>query len=180
MYVHLYDASTLDWHLEDGTGLKIRQETEYPWEGAVKLTVSPATAKEFTVFLRNPGWSQKTVVRVNGQPMDSGQPGHYLPLRREWKPGDTIDVVFDMAPQMIHANPAVREDVGKLAFQRGAVVFCMEGLDRKVRTTQVNLSGYAAHPTGETTARYDPALLDGVVVLEHTGMLPAAAEGEAL
>ena len=177
IYVHLYDASTMDWHLEDGTGLKIRQETNYPWSGDVKLTVTPAEAKEFTVHLRNPGWSPKTTVRVNGKATDSSQPGQYIALRRQWKPGDVVELQFDMTPQMIHANPAVREDVGKLAFQSGPVVFCMEELDQTVQTRQVNLGDYAAHPGGETTVRFDPALLGGVALLEHKGtLLPATAQ----
>ena len=170
----------MKWHLDDGTGLAIRQETHFPWSGEVKLTVTPAQAKEFTLYLRNPGWSAKTMVRVNGKAADSGQPGQYMALRRQWKAGDVVELGFDMTPQMIHANPAVREDVGKLAFQSGPVVFCMEELDQKVQTRQVNLGDYAAHPEGETSVRFDPTLLGGVMVLEHKGTLLPATEQQAL
>ena len=68
VWVHLYHTSDLAWHLEDGTGLAIQQRTEYPWKDAVDLTISPAAAKEFSVFVRIPAWSAQSSVEVNGQP----------------------------------------------------------------------------------------------------------------
>jgi len=64
IYVHLYDNSTLDWHLEDQTPLKIEQKTKYPWDGDVRLAVSVAGAKEFTLYLRIPGWARTAKVAV--------------------------------------------------------------------------------------------------------------------
>ncbi len=176
IYVHLYDASEMNWRLEDGTGLSLAQKTNFPWTGDIQIAVTPAQPKEFTIFLRIPGWSRQTGVRVNGKAVEGGQPGEYLAVRREWKPGDNIALAFDMSPQMIEANPAVKEDVGKLAFQRGPIVFCMEELDQKTKAQQVNLGDYSVKKTGVTTARFDPALLDGVAVLEHQGELMPAAE----
>ncbi len=176
IYVHLYDASELNWHLEDGTGLNIVQKTNYPWTGDVQIAVSPAQPAEFTVYLRIPGWSTKNSVRVNGKAIDGAQPGEYLAIRRRWASGDHVEIAMDMTPQVLEANPAVMEDVGKLVLQRGPVVFCMEELDQKVRSRQINMGDYAAHKTGETKAHFDPDLLDGVVVLEHPGSITPAAE----
>ena len=174
VYVHLYDNSTLDWHLEDGTPLKVEQVTEYPWLGTVQMTVTPAQPKTFTLYARIPGWSARNTVRVNGQEMKGGTPGQYLPIRREWKPGDRVEIAFDMQPQFVHANPAVKEDVGKVAVQRGPVVFCMEGIDQRVTTHQRNLAAFRITPEGTTTARYEPDLLGGIVVMEHPGTVHEA------
>ncbi len=181
LYVHLYDSNQLDWHLEDGTPLKLTQQTQYPWQGNVHLTVTPARATEFTLFLRIPGWSQSNTVTVNGQPTAGAQPGQYLPVRRQWHPGDTVELAFDMTPQILRANPAVTEDIGKVAIQRGPIVFCMEGLDQQAHPAAINLAAFRAHTsTQTTTARFDPNLLNGVIVLEHPGSISPITEQAAL
>ena len=180
VYVHLYDANEMRWHLEDGTGLQLTQQTNYPWDGEVRLTVSPAQPAEFTVFLRIPGWSTKSSVNVNGRPVSGAQAGEYLAIHKRWAAGDRVDLAMDMTPQVLEANPAVTEDAGKVVLQRGPVVFCMEELDQKARARQVNLGDYVAHTTGETKVRFDPKLLDGVTVLEHPGSITPTGEEVAL
>src|SRR5438309_2245497 len=118
VYVHLYDNSEMNWHLHDGTPLKVQQKTNYPWSGDVKMTVSPATSKEFVMYVRIPGWSTKNSVKVNGKEIAGAKPGEYLAIRRQWAENDTIDLSFDMATRMLKANPAVTEDRGRVAFQR--------------------------------------------------------------
>ncbi len=76
VYVNLYHNSELDWHLEDGTGLKITQSTNYPWTGDIKLTVDPERASDFTVYVRWPAWAPSADVQVNGQPWTLSNPGH--------------------------------------------------------------------------------------------------------
>src|SRR4029453_2931756 len=68
IWVHLYHTSDLAWHLPDGTGLEVHQQTEYPWKDTVDLTVTPARAREFSLFLRIPSWSSRSSIHVNGQP----------------------------------------------------------------------------------------------------------------
>ena len=94
MYVNFYHNSDLDWHLEDGTGIKIAQATNYPWSGDVKLAVNPARSASFTVYLRWPGWAPSAEVLVNGQPVSLGasQTGSYIALSRTWNPGDSISL----------------------------------------------------------------------------------------
>ena len=184
LYVHLYDAGEMSWHLEDGTGLRVTQATSYPWNGDVQLTVSPAQPKEFTMFLRIPAWSETNHVRVNGEAITGATPGEYLAIRRRWSAGDRIELAMDMTPRVLHANPAVAEDVGKVVLQRGPIVFCMEDLDQTIHARQKNLGDFVAHTTGETKVHYDAALLGGVTVLEHPGSLapepqPASLYGAA-
>jgi uncharacterized protein len=175
VYVHLYDNSTMSWRLDDGTGLRVRQETNYPWSGAVKLTVSPATPAEFAVFVRIPGWSARNTVKVNGEPVSGAHPGAYLPIRRRWSANDAIELSFDMSTQKVRANPAVVEDRGRVAFQRGPIVFCMEKLDQPSREEAANLAGFIVKPEGNTAERFEPQLLDGVMVLEHPASLTRSA-----
>ena len=169
LYVHLYDNSELNWRLHDGNGIRVVQKTQYPWQGDVEMQVSPATPAEFALYVRIPGWSARNTVRVNGESIAGAQPGSYLPIRRRWTPGDKVLLSFDMTPQILRANPAVTENTGRVAFQRGPIVFCMEGLDQPSRPQQRNLAGFSVNSAGPTSAHYDPSLLNGVMVLDHQG-----------
>jgi DUF1680 family protein len=175
VYVHLYDNSEMNWHLHDGTALKVRQATNYPWDGDVKITVSPATPTEFTMYVRVPGWSSKNSVKVNGQEIAGAKPGEYLAIRRRWAQNDTIALGFDMTTHLLKANPAVAEDRGRVAFQRGPLVFCMEHLDQPDHSPEINLADYAVPLKGETTMQFEPALLDGVMVLSHPATISQTA-----
>jgi hypothetical protein len=177
VYVHLYDNSEMKWHLPSGNPLTVRQTTQYPWEGTVEISVTPASAEEFTLFVRIPGWSKQNSVKVNGKGVAGVRAGEYLPVRRRWTSGDKLVLSFDMRPQVVHANPAVADDRGRIALQRGPVVYCMEQLDQLEASKDSSIfPRYTAQLTESTTERYDASLLDGVVVLEHPGaLLPAAA-----
>jgi DUF1680 family protein len=180
VYVHLYDNSELNWHLHDGTGLNIVQRTRYPWEGEVQMRVSPARPAEFTLFVRIPAWSARNTVRVNGESIAAPVPGQYLAIHRRWASGDSVELSFDMTPRVLRANPAVTENTGRVAFQRGPIVFCMEGLDQATPPRQRNLAGFSVKASGTTTAAYDAALLEGVVVLEHQGSQEEAPPSTSL
>jgi DUF1680 family protein len=170
IYLHLYDNSQLDWHLEDGTGLKVVQKTNYPWDGAAEIAVAPAKPSEFTFYLRIPGWSDGTQVTVNGKAVSGATSGQYLALRRRWESGDVINVKFEMTPQVIQANPRVVDDYGRVAVQRGPLVYCLEQLDQPdgVQLFDVSLD---VRQKGASTfhEEFRSDLLGGIVVLKHTG-----------
>ena len=180
VYVHLYDNSKLNWHLKDGSAVHIEQTTRYPWGGDVKITVNPAEPREFALFVRIPGWSQKSTVRVNGKSIADVGAGAYLPIRRRWAAGDTVELGFDMSTRLLRANPAVNEDRGRVAFQRGPVVFCMEQMDQTAAEQAAGLVGYTAQLGASTSARFDQDLLGGVIVLEHPGSLVHGAADTGL
>ena len=190
LYVHLYDNSELDWHLENGTPLKVRQKTNYPWDGVVDVSVTLATPAEFMLYLRIPGWSDSAQVAVNGKAVPNVASGRYLPLRRRWLPGDTIRLQFDMTPQVLEANPQVIEDNGRVAVQRGPLVYCLEQLDQPqgVALTDVAVNvgpavnerlGAINQQAGDSGAdkklggyfhpEFDANLLGGMIVLHHNG-----------
>jgi DUF1680 family protein len=171
IYVHLYDNSDLDWHLESGNGLKIIQKTNYPWDGNVEMTVTPSQPADFTVYLRIPGWVDSAQVSVNGKTVAGAKAGSYLPIQRRWAAGDRINLQMAMSPQVLEANPRVADDTGRVAVQRGPLVYCLEGLDQ---SSGVNLSDVALEvgkrPDSEFQSEMKNDLLGGVLLLHHTGI----------
>jgi len=172
VYVHLYDNSLLDWRLENGTALKIRQKTTYPWDGATEIVVTPAQPTEFTLFVRIPGWSDTAKVAVNGNSVAGAVAGQYLPIRRKWSAGDAVTMQFNMAPQILEANAQVTENYGRVAVQRGPLVYCMEQIDQGegVALKDVALSANQGS-NAKFEEEFDKQLLGGVLVLRHSGAL---------
>jgi uncharacterized protein len=170
LYVHLYDNPQLDWHLESGSGLKVTQKTNFPWAGDVAITVSPASPVDFALYLRIPGWCNDSQVKVNGESISGGSPGHYLAIRRRWSPGDTIDVKFNMTPQVIEANTRVVDDYGRVAVQRGPLVYCLEQMDQPAGVSLYDVSlDLRAKSVAQFEEHFEPNLLGGIVVLRHSG-----------
>jgi uncharacterized protein len=170
LYVHLYDNSVLDWHLEDGTPLQIQQKTNYPWGGDVKLTLNPAQAKDFAFYVRIPGWSANARVAVNGRAVEGAHAGQYLSINRNWKHGDVVTLSFPITTQLVAANPRVSEDTARVAISRGPMIYCMEGLDQENGTALSDvLIRISAQEGKEFQDQYDAKLLDGVVVVHHNG-----------
>jgi uncharacterized protein len=170
IYVHLYDNSQLDWRLENGTALHIQQKTNYPWSGSVELAVSPARPAEFTLFLRIPGWTDTAKVSVNRKPIAGAAAGQYLPIRRNWSAGDSVTLQLHMAPQILEANAQVTENNGRVAVQRGPLVYCMEQIDQGEGVVLKDVA-FSADKTSSSKfeEKFDNELLGGVLVLRHAG-----------
>jgi DUF1680 family protein len=170
IYLHLYGNSELDWHLENGTGLKVIQRTNYPWNGSVEITVTPAEPSDFTFYLRIPGWTERAQVTVNGKALTDTKAGEYLPIHRRWTARDVIQLNMDMPVQVLEANPHVADDLGRIAVQRGPLVYCLEQLDQP---DGVALADVAVNLGQRPGAQFHDELksdwLGGVVVLHHTG-----------
>jgi DUF1680 family protein len=181
IWVNLYGASELETELPSIGKVKLSQETEYPWNGRVRIKIKTAPEKEFALKLRIPGWAKDAKVRVNLRPGSSGRESAqtssqssqslltsaatYHEIRRVWKAGDIIDLDLQMETELIEANPLVEETLGQVAVKRGPVVYCLEAVDLPpgVKPLDVSLS-----PDTKLRARYDQRLLGGVAVLEGT------------
>jgi uncharacterized protein len=119
--VNLYFPGRAELKTASGGKVQIEMATDYPREGAVRLLVKPERPETFTVALRIPPWSQKTVLAINGQ-QQPVQPGTYAKLRREWKSGDAIALTLDMHTQVIDAP----DGKGQLALKRGPIVLALD------------------------------------------------------
>jgi DUF1680 family protein len=175
VYVHFYHSSEMDWHLEDGTALKLSQWTSYPYGATAAVTVQPAKPAEFILFLRVPGWSENTSVTVNETPVANAiRAGEYLPIRRVWKKGDRVRLNFDLRTKVITANPLVAEDAGKVAVQRGPLIWCLEQLDQPSLQSlfDVSLVLEASDPSKSFTPEFRNDLLGGIWTLRHRGTIP--------
>ena len=176
VYVNLYHTSELDWHLEDGTPLKLAQTTSYPWGGEIKLTVSPERPSDFTVYLRWPGWASAADIQVDGQPvaLKADLRGSYVPISRTWKPGDVISVDFPMQPVITVANPRVTEEYGRVALQRGPLVYALEQIDQGGPA----LSDIFFRTSTSVIPETRKDLLGGVTILKVSGQAAEKSLGD--
>ncbi len=128
--VHLYCDSAADLKVA-GQSIKLRQTTIYPLDGKIRLTVEPEAPVEFTLALRIPAWSPKATIRVNGQQVEiaTTEDKGYSRLNRLWQAGDVVELDLEMPVQEVHANPKIGNDQGRVALQRGPLVYCLEGVD---------------------------------------------------
>jgi uncharacterized protein len=188
VYVNFFVTSTAQFELA-GRRLEIVQETKYPWDGGVKMLVSPARPGEFTVMLRIPGWVRDSPVPgdlyrfldenarpvrllVNRKPVSMEMERGYAKIRRRWRGGDLIEVDFPMPIRRVTANRFVKEDEGKIALQRGPIVFCAEGVDNGGRVLNLALADEE-----KLSHWFRPDLLGGVEYI--TGKATAVDPGSA-
>ena len=160
--VHLYAGSVGRVGVA-GQTVQIAQETAYPWEGNVVLTIQPERAATWTLALRLPGWCRRPALQVNGRPVAVAPitRNGYACLKREWRAGDRIQLGLPMPVERIEAHPAVRQDCGRVALQRGPVVYCVEEADNGK-----NLNDVALPPDPEFTVHPGRAgILDGVPLI---------------
>ena len=159
IYVNLYVGGEAAIPLKDNrVGLKV--DTEYPWKPKVSIAVNPSKPAEFAVRLRIPGWSRDTKLSVGGKllakpPVEKG----YAVIRRSWKRGDKIELDIPMPVMRIEAHPGVAENKGKVAIQRGPIIYGLEGLDNDGKP----LVTLGEDPKFE--AKYRADLFGGVVVV---------------
>ena len=145
VYVNLFMSNEAD--LEVGKkSVVLEQQTRYPWDGDVAVSVKKNKAGEFAMKIRIPGWVRGQVVpsdlyrysdgkrlgysvKVNGQPVESELQDGYFTIERQWKKGDKVEVHFDMEPRVVKAHAKVEADRGRVAVERGPLVYCAEWPD---------------------------------------------------
>lgn len=158
-YIHLYTAGSAHLTLH-GTPVILHEDTRYPWDGQIHFTVEPTVETTFTLALRIPGWTRGASLRVNGQLVDLHAMTRrgYAHITRTWRAGDTVELELPMPVERITAHPAVRSAAGRVALQRGPLVYCLEELDNGPYLADVALPADA-----ELTSSFDPGLLGGMV-----------------
>lgn len=164
IFVNLYIGSSA--HLDiDQNEVCLTQRTNYPWDGTINFELTADRPTEFTVALRLPGWCQSAKVKVLDKEIDVNacMVDGYIVIKRVWQSGDKVTLELDMPVQIVAANPQVRADAGKVAIQRGPIVYCLEEFDNGE-----NLSAISLNKDSKLKAKYDENLLDGVVVIEGT------------
>jgi uncharacterized protein len=168
LWINLYGSSRLTTRLPAGQTLKLNQQTDYPWNGRVRLTLLECGEQPFVLKLRIPGWTKSATVRLNGLRVEgSPVPGSYFPVRRAWQAGDFLDLDLPMPVNVVEANPFVEQALNQLAVKRGPLVYCLESVDLPpgARILDVLLPDNV-----DLIARYDGHLLGGVVALDGKGL----------
>jgi DUF1680 family protein len=165
VYTHLYIGSNTEVDI-DGTKVGLVQETNYPWNGKVSITVNADGAKEFGLGLRIPGWCRNARVAVNGEQVDlaSVTVDGYAIIKRQWQDGDKVELDLPMEPVRVRSNPLVRADIGKVAIQNGPVVYCLEEVDNGP-----NLHAVVLPKDAELEVSFREDLLGGVNVITAQG-----------
>jgi DUF1680 family protein len=153
----------------DGAAVELRVQSNYPWDGQVTLALGLAAPQQFTLHLRIPGWCQQWRIAINGAPfISAAQPVNgYVAIERTWQPGDLVNLELAMPLQSVWANPAVRQMQGRLALQRGPIVYCLEGADHG----GIGLDRISINPDAlvEFSLEVRPDLLGGVTLLHGAG-----------
>ena len=164
--VHLYGTNSAELMVGD-TFVRLKQETQYPWDGDIRLQLALEQPSHFTLHLRIPGWCRSAEIFVNGMAVDLGAcvTNGYAAISREWRNGDEVRISLSMPVDRIYAHPAVSEDGGRVALRRGPVVYCVEETDLGGEPQRLRLPA-----TSEISARYDAGLLGGAAVLEGTAL----------
>ncbi len=128
--VNLYGGNQLQTHMADGSALHIRQETDYPWNGRVVLTIEACKEAPFSISLRIPGWAAGSTIRINGSDIGiETVPGTFAVVERLWKAGDSITLEMPMPVSLIEGHPRIEEVRNQVAVKRGPVVYCIESPD---------------------------------------------------
>ncbi len=176
VYVNLFISGDATIETANNT-VRLTQQTRYPWQGTVNIRVEPEKSDTFAIHVRIPGWAQNRPVPsdlykfleaaqdepqllVNGQRVSPSIEKGFARIERKWAKGDTIELTLAMPVRRVIAHPEVKADRGKVALQRGPIVFCLEWPDNDGKVMNLVIPDDA-----KLKAEYRPELLNGVVVL---------------
>ena len=174
LYADLYHEGVVTFPVA-GREVSLRQTTRYPWDGEVRFQPLGDASAEFTLALRIPSWSRGHRLSVNGSPLpgEAAADG-YRRVRRRWSSSDALELSLPLGIERVHADPRVRADYGKVAIQRGPIVYCLEEADNGAELSRLQLPANAALEAAERTD-----LLGGVVVIHGMGVREAGGPAGA-
>ena len=153
IYVNLFVGSNTTIPLKNGN-VGVKMQTNYPWDGNMKLTIDPVKNSKFNLYLRIPGWAQGQTstnklydfsdfgsaiiyLKVNGKDESLRMENGYIIINREWKKGDVVEYTLPMQTNKVIAREELKQDKGRIAIQRGPIVYCIEGADNNGKAWNV-------------------------------------------
>lgn len=179
IYINLFIQSNATLNVKTNA-VKIIQQTNYPWDGNIQITVKPAQPDKFPIYLRIPGWTrnrptpgnlynylnestEQVTLKVNDSPVEINVEKGFAKIERFWNSGDKIELNLPMPIRKVIAHPNVTADAGLVVIERGPVVYCAEGIDNGGSVYDIIIDDSL-----EFSATYEPGTLRGVVVLRST------------
>jgi len=190
LYVNLFISgqTTID---TASNKVAITQKTKYPWSRSVNITIDPEKTQRFTLFVRIPGWArnepvpgdlyrfqensdEKPTLKVNGKTVKITLRNGFAVIERTWKKADTIDLDLPMPIRRVIAHENIIDDRGKVALQRGPIVFCLEAPDNEGEVLNLMIPDDA-----ELKAQFRPDLLNGVMTITgQAGLTKRTLDGK--
>ena len=167
LWVNLYIGNTGQIRIGE-TDILLTQETDYPWDGSVKLTISTSQPLEKEIRLRIPNWCKTYDLSINGKRINVSEKKGYAVIK-DWKSQDVIALDMDMPVEIVAADPHAKENFGKRAIQRGPLVYCMEEIDNPVYFDQIQLS-----PSTTFQTAFASDILNGIKTIKTNGRAQSA------
>ena len=167
LWVNLYIGNTGQIRIGE-TDILLTQETDYPWDGSVKLTISTSQPLEKEIRLRIPDWCKTYDLSINGKKINVPKEKGYAVIK-DWKSQDVIALDMDMPVEIVAADPHVKENFDKRAIQRGPLVYCMEEIDNPEYFDQIQLS-----PSTTFQTAFVSDILNGIKTIKTNGRAQSA------
>ena len=167
LWVNLYIGNTGQIRIGE-TDILLTQETDYPWDGSVKLTISTSQPLEKEIRLRIPNWCKTYDLSINGKRINVSEEKGYAVIK-DWKSQDVIALDMDMPVEIVAADPHVKENFGKRVIQRGPLVYCMEEIDNPEYFDQIQLS-----PSTTFQTAFVSDILNGIKTIKTNGRARSA------
>jgi uncharacterized protein len=181
LYINLFISN--DASITVGkTKVQVSQKANFPWDGKVEMTINPEKSANFSMMIRIPGWAvneaipgglykfndnvnEEYKISVNGEVKDCEIEKGYAEIERRWKKGDKIEIEFPMPVRKVIADERIKDDEGKIAFQKGPVIYCAEWPDN----SNGNVRNLVINKEAASTAEFIPSLLGGTEVIKTSG-----------
>ena len=162
-WVHQFIQSSTELNVASQK-VHIEQRTNYPWSDKITFFINPERPAKFTLYLRVPSWTRSPFMYINGEMtdvyglLDKG----YVKIERTWSPGDSVELILPMPVERIWATPFARLTNGRIALQRGPIVYCLEEVDNPYTP----LSRLSLPRSSKLTATFEEDLLGGVMTIK--------------
>jgi len=174
--VNLYANASATFELK-GNRITLEQRTDYPWDETVRIKLSVAELKSFTLHLRIPGWCRKYKLKINGKKTNAKRfvKNGYASIIRTWRDGDRIELTLAMPPTRVYADPRVRHNTGRAAITRGPIVYCLEQSDNRA-----HLNAIVLPEKSKLRVNYESRLLGGVTTIRAKAAREKFNKGDKL